>query len=584
MIEPIETAADLHRELVKRGLDLKPEIGRDVALMSEVAAKLGIPPNRLITNLSASNKSAEEYLRALVSVARPFAQMFREIWRFLAQHAAPKTNEQLFIRFGFGKDADDIDWDQFRLYAKSTSKIWSSGLTTLWPIEDLHRLGAILARSLGMPRHSCDYRYRGSFVLPDAPVVGQSEEFVVHVRDAIRSWIESVFQDDLSKVSPNRNLPELLDDDSFSNEQDEELLCLAQVLTDLVPRWSHILHDWSRIPSRDREAAIQFFTRQLAPKLKQKKTEGWLSMLLALDILELPFWRHRWHTYEVWATVKAFAALREFQAQLLIRDGHLAIDGTQPALIATFSANPTFYAYVQSETRIKPLGKRNRIKPDLRFSSDTPASNANTIAIVEFKQRRQLTREHLKEVTTAYSRGVGLKGGVIIINYDSAPRAKVPKNCTIIDNVRPGQPSVDEYIESLRRLFVGNGIVSSLSEVIVLLDVSGSMGTTYLDVSAQTELRKLMNDPALRIFRFNNGLLPGGDLSKASSLQISGGTELGASLEQLFALSEVGVPEKLLIVTDGGHDHPTALINRVAHYAECEPHQISQFIDQLRQQ
>jgi hypothetical protein len=58
---PISTL--IHDRLLKRGLDLKPDIGRDLALISEVAAKLGIPPNRLITNLTASKKSAEEYLR-----------------------------------------------------------------------------------------------------------------------------------------------------------------------------------------------------------------------------------------------------------------------------------------------------------------------------------------------------------------------------------------------------------------------------------------------------------------------------------------------------------------------------------------
>src|SRR5437764_11492887 len=110
MIDPIDTAADLHRELVKRGLDLKPDVGRDVALISELAAKLGIPPNSVITNLKASGKSAEEYLRALVSVAQPFARMFREIWAFLGRHCAPAANERLFIRFGFEDSADEIDW------------------------------------------------------------------------------------------------------------------------------------------------------------------------------------------------------------------------------------------------------------------------------------------------------------------------------------------------------------------------------------------------------------------------------------------------------------------------------------------
>src|SRR4051812_40949512 len=102
-----ESAIDLHRELRRRGLELKP-LGRDAQLHNAIASRLRVPKKGFSRALGDFAISAEDYLRALMEVAQPFAQMFNQIWAYLSKHCAPKANESLFIRFGFGEKSDKI--------------------------------------------------------------------------------------------------------------------------------------------------------------------------------------------------------------------------------------------------------------------------------------------------------------------------------------------------------------------------------------------------------------------------------------------------------------------------------------------
>jgi len=265
------------------------------------------------------------------------------------------------------------------------------------------------------------------------------------------------------------------------------------------------------------------------------------------------------------------------------KNGHVALDAASPALIATLSAmTQQVYAHVQGETKLsQPLGKRKAIKPDLRFSIDNPASNAGTVAIVEFKQRLVLDADHVSEVLTAYSIGVGLGGGVVLINYDAAPSVLLPPSCTLLGDVHPGRPAkVQDYQMAVRSYFTRASIQPT--KRIALLDVSGSMESQYASPAAQRGLRRLLELPWIKVFRFNDGLVSGGDLDLTNNqIATSGGTELGAALRQLFGLHEIGIPERLLIVTDGGHDHPNELLAKVGEHTECTPEKLEDHLDWL---
>jgi len=571
-----ETAIELHRELARRGLELNPQVGRDAALHAALAAKLKLPADGFSPALAASGKSAEEYLRCLVEIAQPFAQMFQKIWSYLSGHCAPKADESLLVRFGLDHDNQtEIDWNQLRLMVESSKKIWAAGPVMLWPRKQLFNLGSILHPHAGPWPNYTDHYERGKpFQLPEVAVSNAEDEIGRRVREVLQSWIDAVHASWPIERERKRDLPELVQSSSKEGSESDDrqtLLDLSFMLTDLVPIWRHILDSWSSIPEAAKKEASRFFDQEIAPRLVLSSGGGWRSLLEALDILDLPFWKHRWHTYEVWAAIVALEALHEYHPQLVVTGGHVALDAASPALIARLGAQQTVYAHAQGETKLPvPFGKRKAIKPDLRFSIDDPTTIGGTVAIVEFKQRRELDVAHVSEVLGAYSLGVGLGGGVVLINYDAIPTIAVPPLCVLLGDVHPGAPNkVRAYQEAVRGCFSRAGIIPPLTKLFVLLDVSGSMGSEYTSDAAQRGLRRLVALPWVKVFRFNDGLEAGGDLETNHPIRTGGGTQLGAALQQLFALAGAGIPERLLIVTDGGHDHPTALLSMCGACREC---------------
>jgi hypothetical protein len=51
------------------------------------------------------------------------------------------------------------------------------------------------------------------------------------------------------------------------------------------------------------------------------------SLLASLDILDLLFWRLRWHTYEVWTTVLTLRVLDQYRPVVGIANGYTSVDG-----------------------------------------------------------------------------------------------------------------------------------------------------------------------------------------------------------------------------------------------------------------
>jgi hypothetical protein len=119
-------------------------------------------------------------------------------------------------------------------------------------------------------------------------------------------------------------------------------------------------------------------------------------------------------------------------------------------------------------------------------------------------------------------------------------------------------------------------------KIIVLLDASSSMRDLYQDKDAQGFLRALSAMRWVKILRFNDGLVAGGDLdgTTAQTLTTRGGTQLGRALAEIEFL--FGLPSKLLIVTDGEHDSPKEMLVRIENVRECLPKEIGKHMDWLR--
>ena len=184
----------------------------------------------------------------------------------------------------------------------------------------------------------------------------------------------------------------------------------------------------------------------------------------------------------------------------------------------------------------------------------------------------------------AYSSGCPNSGGVLILNYDNAGTiVSLPAQCHILEGVEPlNQNAIDMFRRQLLDALCAAGLKPMDEVTTVLLDVSSSMGNSYQDAEVQGFLRALLAMRRIRLLRFNNGLIEGGDLDSAAAetLTTSGGKELGRALSDIESL--FGLPHKLLVVTDGGHDHPKDALSRIPNVKECLPKDIGMHFEWLK--
>jgi len=510
--------------------------------------------------------------------------MFQEIWDYLSKHIAPKANETIRIRFGFSGAQTEIDLEQFRVWAKSSRKITRLIQTTIWPRGALNRLFDLLAVIKPAVQYNAHPGYKpGSrMTLPGVRDGVELDGVGRTVGETLQYLIEFVAENWHRSDVAKRDLPELKSENqnvAVENEGEadlspEEIRTLGYMLTDLIPMWWAPLEQWGGIPDALKSQATEFFQKEIAPLLRQAEGRKTFSTLEALDMLDLPFWKHRWHTYEIWATITVLRGLKDFRPDPIIVEGRIPLDGTEPAVVAVLNAVEKAFVHVQSVTAVS-VPRHRKIMPDFRVAMDDPATNAATVAIVEFKQRRRLDEEHIFDQMKAYVAGAERGGGVVMINYDDRPKLSkpLPPDCVLIGNVRPGQKAqVEHYQRAVCDAVTKGGLVAPPKrQLCVLLDVSGSMQHRYESPVAQQGLRKLLELEGVHVCRFNDGLLPGGDWSSESQLTTSGGTQLGAALRQMYDDPRLGIPDCLLVVTDGEHDHPVAELSKITEIKECLP-------------
>jgi len=222
------------------------------------------------------------------------------------------------------------------------------------------------------------------------------------------------------------------------------------------------------------------------------------------------------------------------------------------------------------------VGFRKAIKPDLRICLTERIVPEDTIAIVEFKQRTQLTVWELEELVNAYSDASPRCFGVVVANYDSLQlEPTLPNNCFTITQVHPGnQVRVGDYEKALRQILAAASFQPKTYNLILLLDVSGSMVGCYDTPDFQEALRIIRRIPIVKAFTFNKGLTSQNVLRPSGSnrLVTLGDTSLVKALDDL---KELGLwPDRLLVVTDGEHDYLPERTEKISAYRECMPSEL----------
>lgn len=574
----LETAFDFYSELKKRGLHLRKDYGRDNELFNRLTKNLGCPDDKLHEFLKKSDLSSETFLIEFLKIAQPFSKMFEEIWEYLAEKAAPKAGETISIRFGFPDEHEQtsIDLDTFRRYVDTSSFIFEKIRVPVWSYDALGTLFEISQeaekfRNLGDTEYK-RYRPGQPHQLPVVHKDGHPFDDIVHqLRNMFQTIIDDYKDSEEKRKINTRGIQELEDQPEDNNYI--TLRRYAFLLTDLLPRWHRIFALNREISSEWKNQSHAYYKKNIEPMLRLEENERKLPIMQAMDILDMPFWKDRWHTYEIWSTVITLKALTQYQPSPRIIRGRIAFDSFNTEIVADLIADKYDKAClaIQVQTPYTAAPPRKAIKPDLRICFSDDITNIHqTAAIVEFKQRESATTKHIEEISRSYTGGAPASGGTIIINYDEPEISpNLDSKSFILQGLHPGNPTnIKLYDDTLIRLLKSVKLVPLRFIRVLLLDVSLSMEGTYGDSDIQYALREVLRNKLVKVFRFNNGLLSGGDWL-VSDIQASGSTQLGAALDQLS--EEFDQIDQLLIVTDGGHDNPDFSRWKIKQVKQCLP-------------
>lgn len=573
---PVETAAELYREMKHRGLHLRRENGRDDALIVELANRIGCKDLNIQDFLDRSDLSAQDFMTIFIDIAQPFAMMFAEIWDYLSTYAAYRSSESIAVRFGFpdSRNPSVITLEQFRRYVETIRR---TILTVhLWPdkaIYSLYGLYRILLQGVGSGVGRHKYQEGQAFTLPKVGLAG-------HPFDEIAIRIQRLFQKNVDAFAEKGQFSIegiSLRYDNGMEEGSRPGFPTRRLTADLLPFWQRVFEEYGRVADKTKSEALEYYRRNTAPLLRERKEEGTGRFIEALDIIDLPFWRHRWHTYEVWSTVAVLRTLREYSPSPRVCGNSIPIDGYEPSTIADLDAEgfPKACVAVQVQTPYV-AGKRKAIKPDLRVCFSERLEPEATAAIVEFKQRKRLSRKEILEVSKAYLGGSPRCGGIILVNYDAAPPGEpLPPGASLVGEMHPcNQDAVDVFQNALLRTLESVSFRPVKKRTVVLLDVSGSMAGQYDSRSIKDALRRLLSLTKVSVFTFNDGLTSGQKMGAeaSTSLNTAGGTDLGKALDDLE--KAYGVPNQLLVVTDGGYRCPDGRLEQISFVRECMPEDI----------
>lgn len=580
-----ESAGELYREIRNRGLHLRHGDSRDDILINELCESIGCPDDQLQSFLDQQERSAEWFIREFLQLAAPFARMFSEIWGFLSTEGGPRAKEDIRIRFGFeGDDVTEVDLGEFREWARTARKIWIDATMAYWTDEALNGLfGFSESVALDGVAQGPGYSPWKPYQLPpiDTHHDDEFEEIVRRVRNLFQNIIDAA-----AEVDEEEYYRDVLESENEVEDSISSLQGAVSKLHDLLPRWEEIFRIHHEISNLDRRQAVDYYKANIAPKLQTEDVVRFRNLRRPLDILRLPFWKHRWHTYEIWATVQTLKALDICDPQVRVVDDRIPIDGHSTEIVADLNVvgNPHACVVTQLETPF-PGEEKTAIKPDLSICRTQDFDAESRAVVIEFKQRLELSSSHVEEVSQQYLSGSPEAVGLVMVNYDAVPDARLPKSAKLLGNVRPGSASVTEFHGQIMNFMEEADLIGEFEQKAVLVDVSGSMGGEYENPEVKDALRKLVEwrDVGLQVNRFSDGLPENPRITikeVEAGLETGGSTNVISAIEEACKVSET--PKVLLIVTDGEYQLPESTRESVEILKECSPQDLPSELEWLR--
>jgi hypothetical protein len=559
-------AVSLWDKLREGGLELGKE-GRDVALLNELKRRLKFGKGDIRRQLKRAK--IEEFIYAFFAVVEPFAKMYAEIYNLMQEFGARRAKENILVKFDFSFPGGKLEFDISRFKDSYEVLRRLKKAQVIWTLDDLHRifkLIRIIEEGLKDMQQTpyIEYERGTNYKLPDVPCFrGELHNVLIKVREAVQRAIELVdFEPNIDSKHP--------------------LWGLYCILTDLIPGLKSILlQDASRLagiePHKAKEA-VNYFEKEIWNKLQVRLKEEIVKELL--DILNLPFWKYRWHLYEVWATMHTIDALADFDTSFNVDStGTLAIDlGKATEIASVHSSKGVLKIIAQLKTTLKGIRGRKGIKPDLRVCIDPVNDPHSTLLVVELKQRKSITHKYLSEIIKAYEKGCPRSVKNYFLNYDTLPpklnrlAAGAAARSRLIGDFNPSRPDlVILYKKDVAAQIIKAGYNPPKRFDAILFDISDSMRGKYNSTEIQEAIKTLlMRNRLSQVFLFNTQLIEPEKKDPsaiAESLKSTkGGTALEPCLEQLLKAKDI---KRILVVTDGGYGKAPSLSK--FEVIQCQP-------------
>ena len=175
---------------------------------------------------------------------------------------------------------------------------------------------------------------------------------------------------------------------------------------------------------------LDLFKRKV--RLKEESNESLLKKII--EFVSLPYWRYRWHIYELWTLIKVFiilARLGDFKLNTLNKKKYIEIKipkaNAKEPVGEVKIGKKVLEIWYQRKTYDPIIGKG--LEPDIRVSLKPKRYDfiPKDILIIENKDRRKASGSHIDKVINKYTKGTTAKC-IFILNYESYSRKDL-KNC-----------------------------------------------------------------------------------------------------------------------------------------------------------
>lgn len=436
--QTIRNAAELHNYLTaNKNFDFNPDHGRDAALYKELKRSLDLPDGAFLTALRARNIFAKQYLRALMAVAEPLAEMYKEILAYCARANFLRSKEGAKIEWEIASASEQIGFspEAFRLFDEIKASVEPSPELMFWTknkIMDWLAHDVFPPDHKGLPRKDLNWKHVEIF------------RILASARDR--------YDPDHAGIFRGLNNYYL----GGTGERPS-----AQLIS-RVTRHPDYPAKLSAVATASDPHAIE---------------------LVASEFIELPFWKFRWQIYEIWVIAVCLSEFAQFGFQLALKhDGRSLIELGRQATLARHVGSSSTFIYQPTYRNRSDVDMR----PDIVVSSVAKATPDDVRLIIECKQRISLEVQHVEDVRKKYEAGVDASiGEVVIVNYDDAPTwsDSDQSKTTLIGNVRPKSEGEKEFRKFLRT----SRIARSLRKEVWFVDISISMRATLDD-----EFRRLL--------------------------------------------------------------------------------------------